>query len=110
MNGGSRPYEHPKIPKEGKVGVTEMWAHAVGYIMLYEYTGSNMGLYPVVDEYWFKPTVVWELYKLGLSLNSILGVMQSDVVTLQTFKERLVEKNKQYEIILNTTFSTYLNM
>lgn len=110
LNGGGSPYEHSSIDKNEKVGITEMWAHAVGYIMLYEYSGDKMYAYPVADKYWFKPTVVWNLYKAGLSLKDISDSMSDTIITLQAFKEQLIEDNEQYKATINSIFSTYLSM
>ena len=98
------------IKREERVGITEMWAHAVGYIMLYEYSGDKMYAYPVADKYWFKPTVVWNLYKAGLSLKDISDSMSDTIITLQAFKEQLIEDNEQYKATINSIFSTYLSM
>lgn len=98
------------IKREERVGITEMWAHAVGYIMLYEYLGINRQSYPTVVNYWFKPTVVWNLYKAGLSLKDISDSMSDTIITLQAFKEQLIEDNEQYKATINSIFSTYLSM
>lgn len=110
LNEGGSPYAHPSLEKNEKVGITEMWAHAVGYIMLYEYSGDKMYAYPVADKYWFKPTVVWNLYKAGLSLKDISDSMSDTIITLQAFKEQLIEDNEQYKATINSIFSTYLSM
>ena len=110
LNGGGSPYAHPSLEKNEKVGITEMWAHAVGYIMLYEYLGNKMYAYPVTDKYWFKPTVVWNMYKAGLSLKDISDSMSDTIITLQAFKEQLIEDNEQYKATINSIFSTYLSM
>lgn len=104
LNGGNSPYEHPSLEKDGKVGVTEMWAHAVGHIMEYENYGRTLGRDPFTEDYWFKPEIVWELYKNGLELNNISKSMEEDVTTLQLFKERLLEGNPQYVSIINSIF------
>ena len=80
--------------------------------MLYEYLGKNISsvLYPKQGVYWFKPTVVWNLYKAGLSLKDISNSMTTNVVTLQSFKEQLIEDNEQYKATINSIFSTYLSM
>ena len=98
------------IKREERVGITEMWAHAVGYIMLYEYLGINRQSYPTVVNYWFKPDVVWNLYKAGLSLKDISDSMSDTIITLQAFKEQLIEDNEQYKATINSIFSTYLSM
>ena len=98
------------IKLEERVGITEMWAHAVGYIMLYEYLGINRQSYPTVVNYWFKPDVVWDLYKNGLSLRDISQSMTENIVTLQSFKEKLIEDNKSHTTAINTIFRTHLNM
>ena len=107
LNGGSRPYEHPKIPKEGKVGVTEMWAHAVGYIMLYEYQEDDLSnvLFPNRGRYWFKPEIIWELYKTGLSLQNINQSMTDGVVSMQSFKDQLMSDNPAYKDDISSIFN-----
>lgn len=98
------------IKREDRVGITEMWAYAVGYIMLYEYLGINRQSYPTVVNYWFKPDVVWDLYKNGLSLRDISQSMTENIVTLQSFKEKLIEDNKSHTTAINTIFRTHLTM
>lgn len=107
LNGGSRPYEHPSLPKEGKVGVTEMWAHAVGYIMLYEYWGTNISriLYPESGRYWFKPEIIWDLYKAGMSLKDISQSMTEDITTRSSFKAQLVKDNSLYTSQIQSIFN-----
>ena len=107
LNGGSDPYEHPSLPKEGKVGITEMWAHAVGYIMLYEYTGVTITnkLYPELGWYWFEPEIMWELYKVGMSLQDINQSMTDGVVTMQSFKEQLISDNPTYDSQISSIFN-----
>lgn len=107
LNGGSDPYEHPSLPKEGKAGITEMWAHAVGYIMLYEYTGVTITnkLYPELGWYWFEPEIIWELYKVGMSLQDINQSMIDEVVTMQSFKNQLISDNLAYKSQINNIFN-----
>lgn len=107
LNGGDNPYDHPSIEREEKAGVTEMWAHAVGYIMLYEYMGKNISseLYPSQGIYWFKPEIIWELYKVGMSLQDINQSMTDGVVTMQSFKEQLISDNPTYDSQISSIFN-----
>ena len=104
LNGGDNPYDHPSIEREEKVGITEMWAHAVGYIMEREYGGVKKSTYPEQGVYWFKPEIIWDLYKYGMSLKEINQSMTCDVATLQMFKEKLLGDNKNHTSLINSTF------
>lgn len=104
LSGGDSPYEHPSLEKDGKVGVTEMWAHAVGYIMMYENHGLSLSTCPVKGKYWFKPEIIWELYKNGLTLKCISQSMMEEITNLQSFKERLLENNESYASIINSIY------
>ena len=105
LNGGDNPYDHPSIEREEKVGVTEMWAHAVGYIMLYEYMGDNRVSYPFSNMYWFKPEIIWDLYKAGMSLKDISQSMTEDITTRSSFKAQLVKDNSLYTSQIQSIFN-----
>lgn len=101
---GESPYEHSCVEKEEKAGITEMWAHAVGYIMEREYLGRGKSTYPEQDKYWFKPEIIWDLYRGGMSLKEINQSMTENVVTLQSFKARLLEDNVSHTSLINMKF------
>ncbi|MBR5830908.1 MAG: hypothetical protein IKY63_06570, partial [Tidjanibacter sp.] len=101
---GKSPYEHSCVEKEEKAGITEMWAHAVGYIMEREYLGRGKLTYPEQGKYWFKPEIIWDLYRGGMSLKEINQSMTEDVVTLQSFKARLLEDNVSHTSLINMKF------
>lgn len=105
LNGGSHPYEHPSIPKEGKVGVTEMWAHAVGHICQYEHLGEQVKSYPHTNKYWFAPETICELYNRGLSFGQISACMSMNVYTLEDFKNELIDKNNNFSYLINYLFN-----
>ena len=107
LNGGGSPYAHPSLEKNEKVGITEMWAHAAGYIMLYEYLEKDISsaLYPKRGNYWFKPEIIWELYKVGMSLQDINQSMTDGVVTMQSFKEQLISDNPTYDSQISSIFN-----
>lgn len=107
LNGGGNPYDHPSIEREEKAGVTEMWAHAVGYIMLYEYWGTNISRisYPESGRYWFKPEIIWDLYKAGMSLKDISQSMTEDITTRSSFKAQLVKDNSLYTSKIQSIFN-----
>ena len=102
------PYEATGVPHSGKVGVTEMWAHAVGHIMEFEYQSKSLGDYN--SGYWFKPEIVWELYKGGMTLQQINKSMTIDIVTLEDFKYQLVEDNEIYKSLIEKQFSDKLGI
>lgn len=102
------PYEATGVPHSGKVGVTEMWAHAVGHIMEYEYSGDAMKNHPDAGKYWFKPEIIWELYKLGMPLSDISKSMVEDVVSLSDFKWQLMEDNESFATQIDSLFVKYL--
>lgn len=105
LNGGGSPYAHPSLEKNEKVGITEMWAHAVGYIMLYEYIGDNRVSYPFSTMYWFKPEIIWDLYKAGMSLKDISQSMTEDITTRSSFKTQLIKDNPLYASQIQSIFN-----
>lgn len=108
LNGGGSPYEHSSLEKEGKVGVTEMWAHAVGYICGCEHLGSQVSSYPNTKKYWFAPEIIVELYKKGMSLSQISKSMTGEIVMLNDFQKQLTINNAAYEVDINKLFNKYL--
>ena len=108
LNGGGSPYEHSSLEKEGKVGVTEMWAHAVGYICGCEHLGSQVSSYPNTNKYWFAPEIIVELYKKGMSLSQISKSMTGEIVMLNDFQKQLTINNAAYEVDINKLFNKYL--
>lgn len=108
IGSGGDPYEMAGVPHEGKAGVTEMWAHAAGNIMLYEFWGIVLNAYPKVKDYWFRPEIVWEMYKLGISLGDINRSMREDVVSLTDFKWQLEEDNPPYAKQIDSLFVAHL--
>ncbi len=102
------PYEATGVPHSGKVGVTEMWAHAVGHICQYEYRNEAIDAFPY--KYWFEPEVILELYRNGMSLQEINQSMLSDVDTIKSFKDQLIEDNKNYTSLINKVFRKHLNL
>lgn len=109
LNGGSRPYEHPKIPKEGKVGITEMWAYAVGHICGWEHRQQEIGIYWDKGKYWFAPEILLSLYEDGMTLKQICDSMTGGVVTLEEFQSQLVVNNSACASEINDLFNTYFN-
>lgn len=60
--------------------------------------------------YWFKPEVILELYRNGMSLQEINQSMLSDVDTIKSFKDQLIEDNKNYTSLINKVFRKHLNL
>lgn len=85
-----------------------MWAHAVGQIMKYEYSGDQLRNIPGQGRYWFKPEIIWELYKLGMPLSDISKSMVEDVVSLSGFKWQLMEDNESFATQIDSLFVKYL--
>lgn len=85
-----------------------MWAHAVGHICEFEYFNKSKGEYD--SGYWFKPEIVWDLYRKGMSLKQISKSMTKDITTLQAFKEQLINDNIAYKSSIEALFSKYLNI
>lgn len=102
------PYEATGVPHSGKVGVTEMWAHAVGHICQYEYQNKNVGAF--LYNYWFKPEVILDLYGSGLTLQEINQSMTSEICSLQDFKEQLIEDNSTCDSLIRGVFNNRLNL
>ena len=107
LSSGAKTYEYPDLPYEERAGIAEMWAHAAGYIMLYEYLEKDISsaLYPKRGNYWFKPEIIWELYKVGMSLQDINQSMIDEVVTMQSFKNQLISDNLAYKSQINSIFN-----
>lgn len=101
-------YEHPNVPREERAGITEMWAHAVGHICGYEHRNKEVSTYDDY-EYWFAPEILLVLYDGGMTLKQISDCMTSDVVTLEGFRERLIENNSSDAAMINYVFNYYLN-
>ena len=49
-------------------------------------------------------------YKNGLGLREISQSMTENIVTLQSFKKKLIEDNKSHTTAINTIFRTHLTM
>ncbi len=105
LSSGAKTYEYPGLPYEERAGITEMWAYAVGYIMLYEYIGDNRVSYPFSNMYWFKPEIIWDLYKAGMSLKDISQSMTEDITTRSSFKTQLIKDNPLYESQIQSIFN-----
>lgn len=103
------PYEATGVPHSGKVGVTEMWAHAVGHICQYEHLQKQIKSYLYADHYWFAPEFLLALYKKGMTLKQINDCMTQDITTLDCFKEQLIETNIVSEQEINKLFDTYID-
>ena len=108
------PYEHPSVPREERAGITEMWAHAVGYICKYEHRQRNVANYRdgsngIYDEYWFAPEILLDLYERGMTLKQISDCMTEDVITFEDFRETLIVHNSTYASRINYLFDNYLD-
>lgn len=108
LSKGDNPYEHPSVPRSEMAGITEMWAHAVGHICKYEYRNKAVGGF--LYNYWFKPEIILELYRNGMTLQEISQSMQEDIDTLQSFKDQLIEDNESYASLINQVFQDHLNL
>lgn len=81
-----------------------MWANAVGHIMERECLGEKLKTFPEQGKFWFKPEIIWDLYKLGMSLGNINKSMTEEVVTLQDFKQQLIDDNPSYKDLIESIF------
>lgn len=109
------PYGTKTSSGNGKCGVTEMWATAVGYIMEYEKMLNNnhklTSIYKcpnIIASYWFRPGIVWDLYCNNiLSLNEIMSCMTSDVDDIASLKSKLMLNFTSKSVPIDTTFVHY---
>ena len=108
LSSGAKTYEYPGLPYEERAGIAEMWAHAVGHICEFEYCSLAMGDYN--SGYWFKPEIIWDLYKCGMTLKQISVSMKQDVTTLVKFKEQLIKDNSAYKNLIEHLFAQKLNI
>ncbi len=86
-------YGNINTPNNGHCGVTEMWAHAMGYIMQKEeFWGYDIthDAYPDEKYYWFEPEILWDIYRQGsLSIYEIFSPLTRDVTNVETYKNLL---------------------
>lgn len=54
--------------------------------------------------------MILELYRNGMSLQEINQSMLSDVDTIKSFKDQLIEDNKNYTSLINKVFRKHLNL
>jgi hypothetical protein len=107
------PYGSLTSSGNGKCGVTEMWATAVGDIMSYEKTNKHkptiLSTQPIdLTYYWFKGGIVWDLYCNNiLSLNEIMSCMTSDINDIASLKSKLMLTFTLKSAAINSTFANY---
>ena len=87
-----------------------MWANAVGHIMERECLGEKLKTFPEQGKFWFKPEIIWDLYKLGMSLGEINKSMTEEVVTLPDFKRQLMDDNESFSSQIDSLFVYYLKL
>jgi hypothetical protein len=93
----------------GICGVGEMWGYAMGYIEKYEkYYGGVYGNIPCKDKYWFKPEIIWDLYKNKiLTKREIYNCMTSDVKTHAQIKQKMISKYPSKATSIINIFKLY---
>ena len=72
----------------GHCEVAEMWAYYMESVMYKGRYGGNLPTFG--NGYWFKPEILRELHRNGLSCNDILSVLDHDVDSKDDFEKELI--------------------
>ena len=85
------PYGASHTPNNGHCGVTEMWAHAMGFIMQkegYHFQDISGTEYPELNkDYWFEPEFIWDKYRYReLSIHEIFSPLTRNVTDVRAYK------------------------
>lgn len=88
----STTYGDGSMSDNGVCEVGEMWGYSMGYIHQYEkyYSIDNNTLYPGSEDYFFKPDVIWDIYRAELlDKQQIFAAMTNNVDDVMEFRNKL---------------------
>lgn len=102
-------YGDASCNNSGICAVGEMWGFAMGYVEKYEkYYGGVFGNIPCANKYWFKPEIIWDIYKNKiLTRREIYNCMTSDVKSHAQFKQKMISKYPSKSTLITNTFKLY---
>jgi hypothetical protein len=108
---GDSPYGDGTGNNSGICAVGEMWGYAMGYIEKYEkYNGgvSSDVIYPGDKEVWFKPQILWDIYRdTVLTKREIFNCMTSDVKSVEQLKQKMISAYPQKADLIINKFKDY---
>lgn len=111
MSEDNDPYGNGTASNCGPAGVAEMWAHAVDQITQYEiYGGAGciVGLQMEYEgeEYWFKPSSIWDLYVGGVPIQTLFQCLSDpNVRSVELYKSKLLQiASPEYHALINSKF------
>ena len=82
-----------------------MWGYFVESTLYKDRYGGDLPIYG--NQFWFKPDIFSELYKIGTSHKEIFRALTSEVTTIDDLKDKLISLYPGREEKIENIFQAY---
>lgn len=99
------PYGDATSGGNGPCGVTEMWAHTMGYYLSNATYGIGTSFPKAYKSYWFKPDALWDLItNKVITCKQAADCLKPEIKSVKSFADRLINTYPTKKSIIENAY------